>query len=55
MKNGEHCAWYPMYHRTDSKITVHAFYCHVGLSLLNYLHHKVTPADLDLTIDQMID
>ena len=47
LKDGDWLGWGPMYHWTDSKIRVHAFYCMLGISLLNYLHaqaQKVCPA-----------
>jgi len=31
IKDGDWLAWGPMYHWTDSKIRVHAFYCMVGV------------------------
>lgn len=30
-----------MHHWTDSKIRVHAFYCMLGISLLQYIHSKL--------------
>jgi transposase len=38
LKDGEWLGWSPMHHWTDSKIRVHAFYCMLGLSLLQYVH-----------------
>lgn len=54
LKNGEGCSWWPMFHWTDSKITVHAFYCSLGLSLLHYLHYRVKKEHLDLTVESMV-
>src|SRR6266404_8053298 len=34
LKDGDWLGWGPMYHWTDSKIRVHAFYCMLGISLL---------------------
>ena len=34
LKDGEWLGWGPMYHWTDSKIRIHAFYCMLGISLL---------------------
>jgi transposase len=31
LKEGDWLRWGPMYHRTDSKIRVHAFYCLPGI------------------------
>ena len=46
LKDGNWLNWGPMYHWTDSKIRVHAFYCMLGISLLHYLlaeARKVVP------------
>jgi hypothetical protein len=34
LKDGEWLGWEPMYPWTDQKIRVHAFYCMLGISLL---------------------
>jgi hypothetical protein len=33
LKDGDWLGWGPMYHWTDSKIRIHAFYCMLGVSL----------------------
>jgi len=38
LKEGDWLRWGPMYHWTDSKIRVHAFYCLLGISLLQSIH-----------------
>jgi len=38
LKDGDWLGWGPMYHWTDSKIRVHAFYCMLGISLLKFIH-----------------
>jgi transposase len=44
LKDGDWLGWGPMCHWTDSKIRVHAFYCMLGISLLNFLHaHSKLP------------
>lgn len=46
LKDGNWLNWGPMYHWTDSKIRIHAFYCMLGISLLHYLlaeARKVVP------------
>ena len=40
LKDGEWLGWGPMYHWTDSKIRIHAFYCMLGISLLQYIHNR---------------
>ncbi len=42
-----------MYHWTDSKIRVHAFYCMLGISLLNYLHAQARRECPRITLEQM--
>ena len=44
-----------MYHWTDSKILVHAFYCMVGLSLLQYIYKQAQTAWPGLSLEQMLD
>src|ERR1700694_4343059 len=38
LKHGDWLGWDPMYHWTDRKIRIHAFYCLLGISLLQYVH-----------------
>ncbi len=44
LKDGEWLGWGPMHHWTDSKIRVHAFYCMLGVSLLQYVHRQAQAA-----------
>jgi len=53
LKDGDWLNWGPMYHWTDSKIRVHAFYCMLGVSLLNYVHRQAQTACPDITIEQL--
>ena len=53
LKDGDWLGWGPMYHWTDSKIRVHAFYCMLGISLLNYLHAQVRRVCPRITVEQM--
>jgi transposase len=55
LKDGDWLGWGPMYHWTDSKIRVHAFYCMLGISLLQYVHRQSQTAWPDLTVEQLID
>ena len=55
LKDGDWLGWGPMYHWTDSKIRVHAFYCMVGVSLLQYLYKQAQTAWPGLSMEQMID
>ena len=55
LKDGEWLGWGPMYHWTDSKIRVHAFYCMLGISLLQCVHKKAETAWPGLSIEQLLD
>jgi transposase len=55
LKDGDWLGWGPMYHWTDSKIRIHAFYCMLGISLLNYLHAQAQKGCPQITIEQMKD
>jgi transposase len=55
LKDGDWLNWGPMYHWTDSKIRVHAFYCLLGISLLNYLHAQVQKTCPQITVEQLKD
>jgi transposase len=53
LKDGDWLNWGPMYHWTDSKIRVHAFYCMLGISLLNYLRAQAQKACPQITLEQL--
>jgi transposase len=55
LKDGDWLGWGPMYHWTDSKIRVHAFYCMLGISLLQYVHRQSQSAWPDLTVEQLLE
>ena len=55
LKDGEWLAWGPMHHWTDSKIRIHAFYCMLGISLLQYVHGQAKAAWSDLSMEQLIE
>jgi transposase len=44
LKDGDWLGWGPMYHWTDRKIRIHAFYCMLGISLLQYVHKQAQSA-----------
>jgi transposase len=54
LKDGDWLNWDPMYHWTDRKIRIHAFYCMLGISLLHHVHRQAQPAWPDLTIEQLL-
>jgi transposase len=55
LKDGDWLGWGPMHHWTDSKIRVHAFYCMLGISLLQYVHRKAEAAWPGLSMEQLIE
>lgn len=55
LKDGDWLGWGPMYHWTDSKIRIHAFYCMLGISLLKYIHKQSQSAWPGLTMEHMLD
>lgn len=55
LKDGDWLGWGPMYHWTDSKIRVHAFYCMLGISLLQYIHKKSQAAWAGLSVEQLLE
>lgn len=55
LKDGHWLGWGPMYHWTDSKIRVHAFYCLLGVSLLQFLHKKASAVWPGLSMEQLLE
>ena len=55
LKDGEWLGWGPMHHWTDSKIRVHAFYCMLGISLLQYVHRQAQRAWAGISMDQLLE
>lgn len=55
LKDGDWLGWGPMYHWTDSKIRVHAFYCMLGISLLKYIHKQAQAAWPGLSMENLLD
>jgi transposase len=55
LKDGDWLGWGPMYHWTDRKIRIHAFYCLLGISLLQYVHKQGQAAWADLSVEQLLD
>jgi transposase len=54
LKDGDWLSWGPMYHWTDSKIRVHAFYSMLGISLLQNIHKKAQAAWAGLSMEQLL-
>jgi transposase len=55
LKGGDWLHWGPMYHWTDSKIRIHAFYCLLGISLLNHVHQQAQRVWPQLTTEKLKD
>ncbi len=55
MKNPHFLGWSPMFHWTDSKIRVHAFYCVLALTLTSLLQRALHGRGLDLSLSRMME
>jgi transposase len=55
MKNPHFLGWSPMFHWTDSKIRVHAFYCVLALTLTSLLQRALHGRGLDLSLTRMME
>jgi len=55
MKNPHFLGWTPMFHWTDSKIRVHAFYCVLALTLTSLLQRTLHHRGVDLSIPAMLE
>lgn len=55
MKNPHFLGWSPMYHWTDSKIQVHAFYCVLALLLTSLLQRELARQGEELSINRILE
>ncbi len=55
MKNPHFLHWSPMFHWTDSKIRVHAFYCVLALMLSSVLQREVWRQGEELSINRLLE
>ncbi len=55
MKNPHFLGWSPMFHWTDSKIQVHAFYCVLALLLSSLLQRELAQKGEPLSINRMLE
>lgn len=55
MKNPHHLGWSPMFHWTDSKIRVHAFYCVLALLLTSLLQRELAQKGADLSANRLLE
>ena len=54
MKNPHFLGWSPMFHWTDSKIQVHAFYCVLALLLTSLLQRELARKGEEISINRML-
>jgi len=55
LKNPHFLGWSPMFHWTDSKIQVHAFYCVLALMLSSLLQRTLHQRGIDLSLPRMLE
>jgi len=55
MKNPHFLGWSPMFHWTDSKIQVHAFYCVLALLLTSLLQRELAQRGAPLSINRLLE
>jgi transposase len=55
MNNWDYLRWQPMYHWTDQKIRVHAFYCVMALMFVALLRKQVAQAGMDLSSHELLE
>jgi transposase len=55
LKDGDWLGWGPMYHWTDRKIRIHAFYCMLGISLLQHIHKQAQAAWDGISMEQLLE
>ncbi len=52
MKDPHHVSFWPIYHWTDQKIRVHAFYCVLALTLCSLLNRRIEQSGLKLSPEE---
>ena len=55
MKHPHFLGWTPMFHWTDGKIRVHAFYCVLALTLSSLLQRSLHQKGIDVSIPRMFE
>ncbi len=55
MKNSHFLGWSPMFHWTDSKIQVHAFYCVLALLLTSLLQRELARQGEQLSVNRILE
>ena len=54
MKDRNTGSWWPLYHWTDSKIKIHAFYCSIALLIRSLMYRWTQKADLQISMNRML-
>lgn len=55
MKDPQYLSWSPLYHWTDQKIRVHAFYCVLALTLSTLLRREAHRLGVDMSLQALFD
>lgn len=55
MKNPHFVSWKPMFHWTDQKIRVHAFYCVIALTLASLLRRELAHKNIRMSIPAIFE
>lgn len=55
MKNPHFVSWYPMFHWTDQKIRVHAFYCVLALTLVGLLEKELSQKGIHMSVEDALE
>jgi len=55
MKDPHFVSWHPMFHWTDQKIRVHAFYCVLALMLVSLLQRELARKNISISVDAMLE
>lgn len=55
MKSVHHVSFRPVFHWTDQKLRVHAFYCVLALILCSLLRRELSVKGIDLSVNRMLD
>ena len=53
MKSRDRPNWWPLYHWTDHKVRIHAFYCTVALLLRALVHRRVRLAHINISMGRL--
>jgi len=55
MKDRNTGSWWPLHHRTDSKIKVHALYCTIALLLRALIMRRVRQTEIDISLKRILN